>query len=265
MGNPAGVRRDFKALEQRRRRAAALLAQGVHQSEVARRVGVSPESVRRWRLALEAEGARGLRGAGRAGRKPRLSPAQLRTVARELKRGPQALGYETALWTAERVADLIERACGVRYHAGHVWKILRDMGRSCRTWAPTGQTPVLQYHFGWKTLSAKVGITWLRFYFRLFPQLDSRTAGDRVSAAIAAPQTGDLMVVLDGLRVHHSRAVRDFVASQGGRIELQFVPAYAPELNPNRVHLRHLKQHEIPNFCPREQAQLSRIAIRNAL
>jgi len=132
MGNPAGVRRDFKALEQRRRRAAALLAQGVHQSEVARRVGVSPESVRRWRLAVEAAGARGLRGAGRAGRKPRLSPAQLRTVARELKRGPQALGYETALWTAERVADLIERACGVRYHAGHVWKILRDLGWSCQ-------------------------------------------------------------------------------------------------------------------------------------
>jgi hypothetical protein len=37
------------------------------------------------------------------------------------------------------------------------------------TWAPRGQTPVLQYHFTWKTLSAMAGITWCNFYFRLFP------------------------------------------------------------------------------------------------
>ena len=32
----------------------------------------------------------------------------------------------------------------------------------------TGQTPVLQYHFNWKTLSAMAGVTWWNFYFRLF-------------------------------------------------------------------------------------------------
>jgi hypothetical protein len=37
-----------------------------------------------------------------------------------------------------------------------------------RIWAPRGQTPVLQYHFNWKTLSALVGVTWRNFYFRLF-------------------------------------------------------------------------------------------------
>ncbi len=49
-----------------------------------------------------------------------------------LKRGPAALGYETALWTSVRVADLIERETGVRYHPGHVWKILRQLGWSCQ-------------------------------------------------------------------------------------------------------------------------------------
>ncbi|MFB3917396.1 MAG: hypothetical protein ACE14M_11745, partial [Terriglobales bacterium] len=39
----------------------------------------------------------------------------------------------------------------------------------CRTWAPKGRTPVLQYHFNWKTLSAMAGVTWWNFYFRLFP------------------------------------------------------------------------------------------------
>jgi len=48
MGNPAGVRRDFVALERRRRRAARLLAQGLRPSEVARQVGVHRQSVSRW-------------------------------------------------------------------------------------------------------------------------------------------------------------------------------------------------------------------------
>ncbi len=38
-----------------------------------------------------------------------------------------------------------------------------------RTWAPRGQTPVLQPHFNWKVLSAAAGITWCNFYFRLYP------------------------------------------------------------------------------------------------
>ncbi len=70
----------------------------------------------------------------------------------------------------------------------------------CRTWAPRGQTPVLQYHFNWKMLSAIAGLTWWNFYFRLFP------------GAIRSPQTieflshlprhipGKLLVVWDGLR-----------------------------------------------------------------
>jgi len=30
----------------------------------------------------------------------------------------------------------------------------------CHTWAPNGQTPVLQFHFTWKTLPAMAGVTW---------------------------------------------------------------------------------------------------------
>jgi hypothetical protein len=40
MGNPAGVRRDFQALERRRLEAARTLRQGLGQSEVPRAVGV---------------------------------------------------------------------------------------------------------------------------------------------------------------------------------------------------------------------------------
>jgi len=132
MGNPAGVRRDFEKLEQRRLEAAELLRQGLQQAEVARRVGVHRQSVSRWAQELKQGGKRALRKAGRAGRRPRLHPEDLRRIEKALQRGPEALGYETSLWTAWRVADLIERECGVKYHPSQAWRILRQLGWSCQ-------------------------------------------------------------------------------------------------------------------------------------
>jgi len=132
MGNLAGVKRDFRALERRRLRAARLLQQGCSEAEVARKVGVHRQSVNRWTQRLAAEGREALRKAPRAGRKPRLSEADRRRIIVGLKRGPEALGYETGLWTSWRVADLIERECGVRYTNVHVWRILRELGWSCQ-------------------------------------------------------------------------------------------------------------------------------------
>jgi hypothetical protein len=37
----------------------------------------------------------------------------------------------------------------------------------CRTWAPRGQTPILQYNFNWKSLSV-AGLTLWSFYFRIY-------------------------------------------------------------------------------------------------
>jgi len=137
MGNPAGVKRNFDALEQRRLKAFALLRQGTHQAEVARQVGVHRQSVSRWEKQVEESGRAGLKKAGRAGRKPRLSEADLKEIERELKRGPQALGYETDLWTLARVADLIEQRSGARFTVGHIWWLLGKLGWSCQR--PTGR------------------------------------------------------------------------------------------------------------------------------
>ena len=82
-------------------------------------------------------GVRGLRKAKRTGRPPKLSAAQLRQIEQGLKRGPEALGSSTGLWTSGRVRALIEDRTGVRYHADHVWRILRKLGWTCQR--PTGQ------------------------------------------------------------------------------------------------------------------------------
>lgn len=132
MGNPAGVKRDFDALEKRRFKAFGLLSRGMSEAEVARQVGVHRQSVNRWAKQIKERGKRGLKKAGHAGRKSRLSEADLKRLEIGLKRGPEALGYETNLWTLERVAELIERDFGVKYHPGHVGWLLGRLGWSCQ-------------------------------------------------------------------------------------------------------------------------------------
>ncbi len=117
--------------------AVRLLEKGYSQSEVARRVGAHRQSVSQWARQLEQGGRRALKKAGRAGRKPRLGREDLQRIEKGLKRGPQALGYETSLWTSWRVADLIEQECGVKYHPSQAWRILRQLGWSCQQ--PTGR------------------------------------------------------------------------------------------------------------------------------
>src|SRR5712692_5850249 len=134
MGNPAGVRRDFDALEKRRFQAIRLFERGENQSAIARQVKVVRQTVARWVQQYRGRGKSALRKAGRAGRKPRLNQKDRQRLRTLLLRGPERLGYETPLWTCPRVAHLIEQELGVCYHEGHVWKILVGLGRSIIRW-----------------------------------------------------------------------------------------------------------------------------------
>src|SRR5947199_8929948 len=96
MGNPKGVHRDFEALERRRLKGMRLLGKGLSQSEVGRRLGVGHASVNRWAQALAEQGREGLKKAGRAGRKPRLSGEDLKRLEQGLLKGPEALGLRDA-------------------------------------------------------------------------------------------------------------------------------------------------------------------------
>jgi len=91
---------------------------------IARRLGVSRQSVMRWHRAWREGGRTALRAAGRFGRKPRLTARALAGVERALRQGPRAHGFRTHLWTLPRVTVVIKRLTGVQYHPGHVWRIM---------------------------------------------------------------------------------------------------------------------------------------------
>jgi transposase len=114
------------AREARRLQAAELFTQGRSQAEVANELGVSRQSAHVWHTAWQQGGVDALRSRGPTGPDPKLSAAQLAQVEQALLQGAQANGFDTDLWTLERVAVVITQLTGVRYHPGHVWVILRQ-------------------------------------------------------------------------------------------------------------------------------------------
>jgi transposase len=121
---------------------------------------------------------------------------------------------------------------------------------------------VLQYSFNWKTLSAMAGVTWWNFYFRLYPGSIRSPQVVQFLGHLMRHIPKDMLVIWDGLKSHRSRLVKDFVAQQNGRMELEYLPAYAPELNPVEYLWGYWKQHELPNFCPKTFTELSHHAVR---
>jgi transposase len=142
-----------------------MFAHGATQAEVARTFGVSAQAACVWYRRWHQGGEAALRGAGRAGRRPRLSQAELDAVAQALRSGPQAFGFAAGLW--------------------------------------------------------------LRGFLR------------------GAPAT----VVWDNLPSHHSRVMDAWLATQRHWLQVEYLPAYAHDLDPVEGLWATLKGVELANLC----------------
>ncbi len=126
-----------KALERRRLRGGRMLLRGLSKAEVARGLGVSATSAKRWAQKLERRGLQALKIQRRRGRPGGLDAAQRRALARELRARAIGNGFPTKLWTLPRVGHLIARLFGRRYSDTQVWRILEALNFSCQR--PSGR------------------------------------------------------------------------------------------------------------------------------
>lgn len=117
-------------LEDRRRRALALLDAGHSLNEAGRQIGCEPSSVMRWRDARRRGGAGALAVRRSPGRPMKLEPAQRERLVRLLLNEPMAHGYQSNLWTNAWIAETIEREFGVHYHTGHIGRLMHGLGWS---------------------------------------------------------------------------------------------------------------------------------------
>src|SRR6516162_5192793 len=117
-------------LEDRRKRALALLDHGYSLHEVGRRVGCAAVSVMLWRDARRRGGAQALKVRFSPGRPRKLEAAQGKRLVGLLLRGATAQGWRTNLWTTARIAELIRREFAIPYHRDHIGRLLHSLGWS---------------------------------------------------------------------------------------------------------------------------------------
>ena len=107
-----------------------MFERGKAQAEVARALAVSRQAVSRWFEQWQKGGMLALKGAGRAGRKPKVQAEHLAVLTAAMNAGPRAHGLPTNLWTLPRIAQVLQQQTGIKCHPGHVWRLLRRMGWS---------------------------------------------------------------------------------------------------------------------------------------
>lgn len=127
-----------------------------------------------------------------------------------------------------------------------------------RTYAPRGQTPVLQVFQTRDHLSVMSGITPDGWLFTL-TRSEALTGLDSVYFLrhLLSQTARKLLIIWDGSPIHRNLNVRTFLADgAANQIHLERLPAYAPDLNPDEGTWKHLKQVELANLCCFDLAQL---------
>lgn len=119
-------------LERIRLKAVELHQQGMAIGEIAVSLDRSVRWVQGALKQFRERGEAGLLHKPHAGREPKLSAQQRRQLVTRILKGGRANGFDTDLWTAPRVRELIHRVFGVDYHVHHVPKLLQQLGLSCR-------------------------------------------------------------------------------------------------------------------------------------
>ena len=303
--------------EARRLRAWELKQEGWSHARIAAALGVTPGAVSQWMKRAADGGVAALRRRVAPGPQPKLTAEQRARLPGLLTRGAAAYGFAGDVWTTKRVAALIEREFGVRYHPAHVSRLLRAVGWSVqqpvaratqrdeaaidawyrerwpslrkkaeaagqtivwvdesafyllpavvRTYAPRGQTPVLRVPLTRDHLSVISAIT---LDERLYLCVQERALRGpdvvRFLRHLLRHVPGRLLVIWDGAPIHRGHEVAGFLAAEAAeRIEVERLPGYAPDLNPDEGIWNYLKRVELRNRCCRTLTDL-RTALRQA-
>jgi len=70
---------------------------------------------------------------------------------------------------------------------------------------------------------------------------------------------GKLLIIWDGSPIHRAKVLKEFLKDEvAARVQLEQLPSYAPELNPDEGIWKHLKYVELKNVCCRSLSELRR-------
>lgn len=132
-----------------------------------------------------------------------------------------------------------------------------------RTWAPRGQTPELVHrarHLRKVSAIGAITISPRRRRLGAYVQLhsDRSIRQEEVLGFVRQLRRhlrGPLIVIWDNLQPHRSKLIKQY-AEQRSNLFLEYLPGYAPELNPVESIWSHAKCHRLTNYCPNEVEEL---------
>ena len=112
-----------------------------------------------------------------------------------------------------------------------------------RTWGVRGQTPELPTSGKRQSVSAISTVNALgEFWFEIYTERLNATRFAELLKHFMRRRRSPVFLVLDGHPAHIAKSVARYVQSLKGRLELHFLPGYAPELNPDEFVWNHLKR-----------------------
>lgn len=130
-----------------------------------------------------------------------------------------------------------------------------------RTWAPKGQTPEVPTSGKRQSVNAISAVNSRgAFWYKIYTKRLNATRFIKFLKSFRRGRKRPVFLVVDGHPSHRAKAVAQYVQSLKGRMELHFLPGYAPELNPDEFVWNHLKKQGVSkNPLRREESLRERV------
>ena len=136
---------------------------------------------------------------------------------------------------------------------------VRNTNQHGRSYAPKGKTPVKKHkaqRFSVNMFSTVTNQGQVRFMIYTGSMNADRCI--EFMSKLIENKTQKVFLILDNLRVHHSKLVKQWVEENKEKIELFYLPSYSPEKNPDEYLNCDLKYGMSEKPAPKSQKQLQK-------
>jgi transposase len=140
---------------------------------------------------------------------------------------------------------------------------VRTDQHSGTTWAPVGQTPIVQGTGSRLSVNMFSAVnTRGKLHFSFFEGNLNSAVFIECLKKLLADIEGKIFLIIDGASAHRSAETREFVKSTKGRLRIFFLPPYSPELNPDEWVWKNIKHDHVGKIAARTKQELEEAVAR---